>query len=45
MAVGKRKTTSWKVADGKGNLCSGDVYWICRWFVGASGKDADVELR
>jgi hypothetical protein len=45
MADGKRKTTTWKVADGKGNLCSGELYWICLWFGGVRGKDIDVELR
>jgi len=46
MAGGKRKTTTWKVEDGKGNLWSGERYWIWRWFGGVRGKvGVLVEVR
>jgi hypothetical protein len=45
IAEGKRKTTTWKKEEGKGNLCVGDRYWICRWLGGVRGKDVLVERR
>lgn len=38
MAGGKRKTTRWKVEDGKGNFVRGVGWWIWRWFGGVRGK-------
>jgi hypothetical protein len=45
MAGGKRKTTRWKVEDGKGNLWNGERCWIWRWFGGLSGREVLVEVR
>ena len=39
-AVGKRKTTTWKVEEGKGNLRVGERCWTWRWFGGVWGKEA-----
>jgi len=45
MPHGKRKTTTWKVEDGKGNLWRDERYWIWRWLGGDRGKEALVEER
>jgi hypothetical protein len=45
MAAGKRKTTTEKVEDGKGNLTDGERYWIWRWFGGVRGKAGAGEVE